>query len=274
MLVPPSQPGGLRLRILSAAVLIPVALAAIYFGGWLLVLLIAVCAVLLADEWDRLCGGDGVRGPVGIVHAGVILAATLLSGAELYGAALALVAVGAVGVSIIALQFERRAVWPAAGVIYLALPLIAIIWLRGNPEAGRASLLWLFVLVWATDTGALAVGRIVGGPRLAPRISPNKTWSGAAGGLACAAAVGAVVNWLTGDAGIALLVGLSVGMSLAAQLGDLVESAVKRHYGVKDSGSLIPGHGGILDRVDGLLLAAPVMAALALLNDGSALQWR
>lgn len=274
MPVPPSRPGGLRLRILSAAVLIPVVVAAIYLGGWLLVLLIALGAVLLANEWDRLCGGDGVRGSVGIVHAGVVLAAALLSGAEFYGAALALAAVGTVGVAVIAIQFERLAAWPAAGVIYLALPVIAIIWLRGEPEAGRASLLWLFVLVWATDTGALALGRTLGGPRLAPRISPNKTWSGAIGGLACAAAVGALVGWLNGDAGIALLVGLSVGLSLVSQAGDLVESAVKRHYGVKDSGSLIPGHGGILDRVDGLLLAAPVMAAVAIFNDGSALLWR
>ena len=274
MLVPPSRPGGLRLRILSAAVLIPVVVAAIYLGGWLLVLLIALGAVLLANEWDRLCGGDGIRGSVGIVHAGVVLAAALLSGAEFYGAALALAAVGTVGVAVIAIQFERLAAWPAAGVIYLALPVIAIIWLRGEPEAGRASLLWLFVLVWATDTGALALGRSLGGPRLAPRISPNKTWSGAIGGLACAAAVGALVGWLNGDAGIALLVGLSVGLSLVSQAGDLVESAVKRHYGVKDSGSLIPGHGGILDRVDGLLVAAPVMAAVAIFNDGSALLWR
>lgn len=274
MLVPPSQPGGLRLRILSAALLIPVMVAAIYLGGWPLVLMMALGAVLLANEWDRLCGGDGVRGSVGIVHAGVVLAVALLAGAGLYGAALALGAIGAVGAAVIATQFERRAAWPGAGVIYLALPVITVIWLRGEPEAGRASLLWLFVLVWATDTGALAVGRALGGPRLAPRISPKKTWSGAIGGLACAAAVGALVAWLTGYAGIALLVGISVGLSLVSQAGDLVESAVKRHYGVKDSGSLIPGHGGILDRVDGLLLAAPVMAAVAMLNGGSALLWR
>ena len=274
MLVPPSPPDRLRLRILSAAFLIPLAVASIYLGGWLLVLLMALGAVLLANEWDRLCGGDGVRGSVGIVHAGVVLAVALLAGAELYGAALALVAVGTVGVAVIAVQFERRAAWPAAGVIYLALPVLAIIWLRGGPEAGRASLLWLFVLVWATDVGALTAGRTLGGPRLAPTISPNKTWSGAIGGLACAAAVGALVGWLTGDAGIALLVGLSVAFSLVSQVGDLVESAVKRHYSVKDSGSLIPGHGGILDRVDGLLLAAPAMAVVALLNDGSALLWR
>ena len=109
---------------------------------------------------------------------------------------------------------------------------------------------------------------------MAPRISPNKTWSGAIAGLACAAAVGALMGWLTGAAAIALLVGLSVALSLVAQAGDLVESAVKRHYGVKDSGNLIPGHGGILDRVDGLLLAAPVIAAVALLNGGSAFLWR
>lgn len=271
MLVPPTQPGGLRLRILSAAVLIPIAVLPVYMGGWLLVLLMALGGVLLAGEWDRLCGGDGVLGSVGIVHAGVVLAVALLSGAGLIGAALALAAVGTVGAAVIARQFERRAIWPAVGVIYLSLPIIAIIWLRAEPDAGRASILWLFVLVWATDAGALAVGRTLGGPRLAPKISPNKTWSGAIGGLVCAAAVGAAVAGLTGGAGLALLLGLSVGLSVVSQIGDLAESAVKRHYGVKDSGNLIPGHGGILDRVDGLLLAAPAMAALAIWNGGSAL---
>ncbi len=111
-------------------------------------------------------------------------------------------------------------------------------------------------------------------PRLAPRISPNKTWSGAIGGLACAAAVGAVVAGLIGNASFGVLVGISIAFSLVSQVGDLAESAVKRHYGVKDSGNLIPGHGGILDRVDGLLLAAPAMAAVAILNGGSALLWR
>lgn len=274
MQVRPAQPDGLRLRILSAAVLIPVALVAIYLGGWLLVLLMALGGVLLANEWDRLCGGDGVRGPVGIVHAGVVFAVALLSGAGLYGAAIALGVVGAVGAAVIATQFERRGVWPAAGVIYISLTVIAIIWLRGEPVGGRSSILWLFVLVWATDTGALTAGRVLGGPRLAPKISPNKTWSGALGGIACAVVIGALVAWLTADAGVALLAGVSAGLSMASQAGDLLESAVKRHYGVKDSGTLIPGHGGILDRVDGLLLAAPVMAAVAIFNGGSALLWR
>ena len=274
MLSQPARPGSLRLRVASVAVLAPIALGCVYLGGWALVALVALGAVLAADEWDRLCGGEGVRGTVGIVHIGIVLAIALLAGAELYGAALAVGIVGMFGLAVVANQLGRRAVWPAAGVVYFALPAVALIWLRGDPEAGRISLFWLFGVVWATDIAGFVVGRSVGGPRLAPRISPKKTMSGFAGGLAGAALVGVVAAWLTDDAGLALLAVVSLGLSLVSQAGDLSESAAKRHYGVKDSGNLIPGHGGILDRIDGLLFAAPVAAAVAILNDGSALIWR
>ncbi len=274
MLVRPAQPGSLWLRVASVGVLAPFALGSIYLGGWVLVALVALGAVLSADEWDRMCGGDGVRGTVGVVHVGIVLAIAVLAGADLYGAALVVGIVGGFGVAVVAKQLGRRAVWPAAGVVYVALPVIALIWLRSDPDAGRASLFWLFAVVWATDIAGFGVGRSIGGPRLAPKISPKKTWSGLGGGLVGAVLVGVVAAWLTGDAGLVLLAVVSLGLSLVSQVGDLSESAVKRHYGVKDSGNLIPGHGGILDRIDGLLFAAPAAAVVALLNDGSALIWR
>ncbi len=150
------------------------------------------------------------------------------------------------------------------GLLYFCCVGASLIWLRRDPVSGLANLLCVLLLVWATDIGAYLVGRWLGGPKLAPSISPGKTWSGAVGGLVAAI--------LLGLAGIALAGGpLSVravlvlgGLSLVSQAGDLTESALKRHFGVKDSGRLIPGHGGLLDRLDGVLAAAPVAALLAL----------
>ena len=150
----------------------------------------------------------------------------------------------------------------AAGLLYLAVVLGCLMWLRADPAAGRRDLLLLLAIVWAADIGAYVAGRAIGGPRLAPRISPGKTWSGTAGGLLAAGLVGLVVarGW-DGRAWAGAALGLLLGV--ASQLGDLSESWVKRRCGVKDSGRLIPGHGGVLDRLDGVLLAAPVLAAVA-----------
>lgn len=263
----------LRLRMVSAAVLIPLAVAAAYAGGWVFVTLVGVGVVLLANEWDRLCGGDGVRAVIGLLHAGVLLATVVLAGAALFFAAAVVVVLGTAAAALLAPQFGRRGVWPAAGIVYFAAPAIAIIWLRAEPDLGRQSTLWLLALVWATDVGAIAVGRTVKGPRLAPKISPAKTWSGFSGGLAGAALAGAGAAVFMGLASLAGVVAISIGLALVSQIGDLLESVVKRHFGVKDSGTLIPGHGGILDRVDGLLLVAPAAAILALANGGSALSW-
>ena len=269
---PPDK--SLRLRILSAAVLIPPVVAAAYAGGWAFVFLVGLAVVFLANEWDRLCGGEGVRGILALLHAGVLLAAVLLAGAGLFLAASGIVVLGAAGTALLAPQLGRGGLWPAAGLLYFAAAALALLWLRAEPGAGQQSILWLLAVVWATDVGAIAAGRSLKGRRLAPRISPAKTWSGLTGGLAAAGFVGAAAAWITELASLAVLVIVSIGLALVSQLGDLAESAVKRHYGVKDSGALIPGHGGILDRVDGLLLAAPVAAVLALVNGGSALLWR
>ena len=137
-----------------------------------------------------------------------------------------------------------------------------MLWLRGVPELGLALLVWLFVVVWTTDTAAYFAGRAIGGPRLAPAISPSKTWAGLCGGMLGAALTGALAAWLLGSGRLLQAAGLGALLAVVAQLGDLVESGSKRAAGVKDSGTLIPGHGGLLDRVDGLLFAAPVFAAM------------
>lgn len=146
------------------------------------------------------------------------------------------------------------------GVLYLGLNLMALIWLRSQPEIGRDLTFFLLLSVWAVDTGAYFAGRLIGGPKLAPRFSPSKTWAGLFGGMAAAAAIGLLWAFIAGarQPQLALLLGPVV--AVIAQTGDIMESALKRRAGAKDSGNLIPGHGGILDRIDGLLLAAPFFA--------------
>jgi phosphatidate cytidylyltransferase len=167
--------------------------------------------------------------------------------------------------------------WLLLGLFYVSLPCLALLWIRNLP-GGLETLLWTLALVWATDTAAYVAGRGIGGPRLAPRISPNKTWAGLAGGVVGAALVGLAAALLRGGPADAALPGemwrlvaLSGVLALVEQAGDLVESAVKRHFGVKDSGNLIPGHGGVLDRVDGLIAVSLAVAGLSALSGRSIL---
>jgi phosphatidate cytidylyltransferase len=163
----------------------------------------------------------------------------------------------------------------SAGVAYVLLAGVALLWLRADPVAGRADVLFLLLVVWAGDIGAYLVGRWIGGPRLAPRISPGKTWSGSLGGLIAAIAVGVLTaHLMSGNLTIwrsALIAGL---LEVVAQGGDLLESYVKRRLQVKDSGHLIPGHGGLFDRLDGVLAAAPMAALLALTLGRGVVLWQ
>jgi len=167
-----------------------------------------------------------------------------------------------------------RPLWTSLGVAYVGLPALSLIWLRAAPELGLSALLWLLIVVWTTDTAAYFSGRAIGGPRLAPRISPSKTWSGLCGGMLGAALTGALTTWLLGSERLLQAAGLGAVLAIVAQLGDLAESALKRAAQVKDSGSLIPGHGGLLDRVDGLLFAAPALALLGLIAGPESLPWQ
>ncbi len=169
---------------------------------------------------------------------------------------------------------ERRPLWLTAGIVYIAVPCMAVIWLRVDPETGLATILWLLAVIWATDSGAYFAGRGIGGPKLAPRISPQKTWAGLAGGMIAAGAVGVATAAFLDRSNMLALIAFSVVLAVIAQGGDLLESAIKRHFKVKDSGNLIPGHGGLLDRFDGLMTAAPAVAAVALINGEGVLAWR
>lgn len=271
---PPSEAarlrwGDLRKRVISAAILGPAALACVWFGADAWTALMALGAAGLACEWAILCRArpsawPGVAAPALVLAAGAAAVAgheALAVGAAALGAVLAWLASG------------KRSL--GAGVLYVGIPCIALIWLRGDDAAGRANVLFLVLVVWASDIGAYAAGRTLGGPKLAPAISPGKTWTGASGGLVSAMVVGeAAAQVLSAGTPPARAAVLAAGLGIAAQAGDLLESWAKRQFGVKDSSQLIPGHGGLLDRLDGILAAAPVAALIALFVGPGRYLWR
>lgn len=165
---------------------------------------------------------------------------------------------------------DRRAAagWIALGVIYAGVLLLAPILLRRDPAFGFVAIVFVFAIVWATDVVAYFAGRALGGPKLWPAVSPKKTWSGALGGTLGGVAAGLLVAKLAGLALAPMLVLVALGLSVVAQAGDLLESAVKRHFGAKDASQLIPGHGGLMDRLDGFLTAAAAAVMVGLLRGG------
>ena len=254
-------------RVGSSVVLATIALVAAVLGGWAFVALMTIAVVVMAREWARLAPGDRSGGWLSaLTTAALPLAAVLLAavGEPAWGAVT--LGLGALGLAALALaQPGWRTLRIAAGVIYLGIPALALVWLRGESPDGMRNLLWLLVVVWATDVCAYLVGRSLGGPKLAPRVSPGKTWSGLLGGVAGASALGGLAALVLGVGGWLAAV-LGGALAVVGQAGDLFESALKRRAGVKDSGRLIPGHGGLLDRIDGLLFAAPAFAGLVWLG--------
>jgi phosphatidate cytidylyltransferase len=255
---------------MSAAVMAPLALGCIWFGGAAFAGLLALVAAGLAAEWLGLCHQ---RTPAAIALFAVpplTVLVTVSAGATL---ALVLLAIATIAGTILAggISLTRPL---AFGIPYLGLGAVALAWLRQPPGSGGANVIVLLLIIWASDIGAYVTGRAMGGPRLAPAISPGKTWSGAIGGLAAAAMTGLVASAILGTGPIsgrpvafAMLIGVS------GQVGDLFESQLKRHFGVKDSGNIIPGHGGLLDRLDAVLTAAPVAALLALILGRGVVIW-
>lgn len=248
--------GGVMVRVASAAVLAPIVLGAGWLGGPVFAGLALVAGVIMAWEWTRLVGGAGRTQ----VMLALYTAAVIVACAGAYGgyvnetaAATALFAVTAFVVA--PRQGRRSGALFACGVAYVTLPLIAFITLRGDPGWGLWCVVWLLVLIWTTDTAAFFAGRAIGGPKLAPAISPKKTWSGACAGTAAACAAGLIFAWSLGLPNMWIVGLASVVLSVLGQGGDLLESALKRRFGVKDAGNVIPGHGGMLDRLDSLVVA-------------------
>ncbi len=264
-------------RTASAAVLAPVALACVWFGGWGWGLIVLIGAVGLAYEWSMLCRTDSHRG--GLAQAAIMLS---VAGAAVFAL------LSWVGMIVVALLAGCLACWLisrsralVAGLLYVGLPLACLAWLRelnglsgnGGEVVGRDDVVFLIAVVWASDIGAYLAGRLLGGAKLAPSISPGKTRSGAVGGLMASMLVGECVAQalMPGPFGHAAAIACVLGV--ASQAGDLLESWIKRQFGVKDSGWLIPGHGGLLDRLDGLLAAAPAAACIAVTAGQGGVLW-
>lgn len=252
----------LRLRVISAVVLAPLTLALIWAGGAFFLAMLLAVAYLLSREWSAL-----VETPGGAIAMSAAAAAAVVATWFDY-APVALILLTGAGLVLWIVQrtdsADRRL--SMIGPLYIGGACMALLWLRLRPEFGFELVLWLILVVWATDIGAYFVGRSIGGVKLAPAVSPGKTWSGLFGGVGCAAAVGACLAWLTGIAGAHVAALMGAALAVAAQLGDLFESWLKRRKGLKDSGNLIPGHGGLLDRVDGLMTTAPGLAVLVWLT--------
>ena len=209
-------------RVLSAAVLAPIAIAAVYFGGWTFALFWGVAAGVALWEWVRIVGGP------------------------------------------------RNYIWILLGVLYAALLLIAPVVLRADANYGIVAILFLFAIVWTTDIAGYFAGRAIGGPKLAPSISPKKTWSGAIAGLLSSMIVIALGARYVSDVRVVPLIGVAAVLSIFSQAGDLGESALKRLFNVKDSSQIIPGHGGVLDRLDGFWAAVVCAAVIGLVRGGFA----
>ncbi len=263
--VQPSNPanrGGPWIRLISAAVLVPPVLAALYFGTPYSEILVLAAASVLAWEWAGLCGIAAPR-PAGLVVIAAIFTAVACGAIREYEIAGWLVAVGAMAAAVAASrEGAERSFWAGFGVVYLAVPCLGFLWLRQFASSGLVLVFWLLLVVWATDTAAYFTGRAIGGPKLAPAISPKKTWAGFIGGVLAAALAGVALGLIFDSGQLAVVAAASALVSVVAQMGDLIESGIKRRFGVKDSGRLIPGHGGLFDRVDGLLTASLVVAIL------------
>jgi phosphatidate cytidylyltransferase len=261
----------LMLRVASSAVLVPIILVVAWLGGWAFLILCLLAALGILWEWSRLAGNvDAAVMAPGIV---ALAAALAFTGFGLAGAAAASLAIGAVAAGIGASYRGSALVggmWAAGGVIYAGVAFFGPALLRRDAGLGFVAFVFLALTVWATDTCAFAVGRAIGGPLLWPQVSPNKTWSGALGGLAGGVAGGTLVAYADGLGRLAAVGVIALVLSALAQAGDLLESAIKRHFGAKDTSQLIPGHGGLMDRLDGFLVAAAAALLIGLLRQGTA----
>jgi phosphatidate cytidylyltransferase len=257
--------GELALRVCSALVLVPLALGAAYLGGWPFAVLWGLAAMVVLWEWNSLVAGSDQRIVLTTGGASLALAIALVLTGHLLAAVIVL-AISTLGVA--SLAPAKRRTWIAAGVPYAGALGVAPIVLRSDNGEGFLAIIFLFAVVWTTDIAAYFAGRAIGGPKLMPRVSPNKTWSGAIGGTLAAVVVALALAKVTALTGLFAIAMLAVILSICAQGGDLFESFLKRRFGAKDSGHLIPGHGGLMDRLDGFVTASVMAALIGLLRGG------
>ena len=260
-----SRGGELVLRVCSALVLVPIAIGTAYLGGWPFAVFWGLAAMGVLWEWISLVARSDHRTVLMTGGASLALAVALVATGHLLAAVIVL-AISTLGVA--ALAPAKWRTWIAAGVPYAGALGVAPVALRSDSEDGFLAVIFLFAIVWTTDVVAYFSGRAIGGPKLMAQVSPKKTWSGAIGGTLAAVIVAFVLAKAMALSGMFAIAMLAVVLSICAQGGDLFESFLKRRFGAKDSGHLIPGHGGLMDRLDGFITASVVAALIGLLRGG------
>lgn len=255
----------LNLRVISSLVLIPVVLVAAYIGGWAFTALVSAACFLMTFEWTRMVQRRAWSREFYVLAASTA-GAMAAAGFDAFALALITAIIGGVSVMAMSRRPAGWDVWPAIAVPYLIIPSIALIWLRTDLENGRFLAFLLFASVWAGDIGAYTFGKLIGGPKVNPALSPAKTWAGIGGGIFAGGLAGAIMGGAVIGPGSIIgyfLIGGFLGG--ASVFGDMVESGLKRHFGVKDISGIIPGHGGALDRMDGMIFATMAMTAALLI---------
>jgi phosphatidate cytidylyltransferase len=259
----PAKWGDLATRTLVGVVLAALAFTCVVFGGWPFRVLVVLAGALILLEWYEMTHvSPRALRVIGVALFLGICAASIWNSHFLLGSVM-VTAVLSAAVMILSYIIRQRALyWGGLGFAYAMLPCVALLYLRDVPLLGSKIVLWVIALVVATDTGAYFAGRTLGGPKLWASISPKKTWAGLLGGMGCAALVGYVFARAVPGYNVNIIAALSAGLAIVAQGGDLTESALKRAFNVKDSGHILPGHGGVMDRLDGLVFVAPMVALL------------
>lgn len=251
-------------RVMSGVVLAAIAIGAIWYGPIPLAVLMASVGGIVAWEWGHIVRGAEIDAAMS-AHVATVIAGIVLTGLGLAGPALLGVVIGTILTGL--LSFGRHSVLSSVGVLFASLPGMALLWLRSDEPLGAAAVYFIVAAVAATDIAAYFSGRLIGGPKLWPSVSPNKTWAGLLGGVTAAALAGLITSYLVRGSSPVHLTFMGAGLAVVAQAGDLAESALKRRFGTKDASALIPGHGGFMDRVDGLATAAIAVAGWAALMD-------
>jgi len=250
----------LLVRTLTALVILPVVAWDILYGGTPFIIMVVLLALAILWEWNGICEGKSYSMTFVVQALGLVLFSILLyQNGHIPGPYIS----GYVALVIIVAIFSGSKIpFAIMGSIYALLPTLALIWLRSENDQAGWVVLWMMGLVWAMDTGAYFAGKSIGGPKMAPRISPNKTWAGLIGGTIAAVIVSGLVAYFFEFQITTIMLVTSACLAVWSQMGDLAESALKRRFNVKDSGRIIPGHGGVMDRVDGIVFVAPVVALL------------
>lgn len=257
----PGSTRSLVLRIVSSIVLIPIVFFAVYFGGRLFAGLIAFATIIMLFEWTRMVERRELSAGFYALCASA-MAAMFAAASGAYLVAYGICALGGGSAYWLSKNAGRLGLWPAFAALYIVAPSVALLWLRLDAESGQALTYLLFLIVWAADIGAFIFGKLIGGPKISYALSPSKTWAGIGGGVVAGILGGAIgAYFLLGPETAVWFALAGGGLGAASVLGDLAESKFKRNFGLKDISGFIPGHGGALDRMDGMIFATAAMTS-------------